>query len=257
MIIDHSTAISYMTKDMEYFYYDLVDLKNTSNNITLFSDSLDDLANHQFVLVTVYDDEILIDIHSDNISLISDAISFAKEKGIPTIYLAVENDRNVSLLTSVFSIEISNDQDHKHWGIFGAIKNIAEIEEHSDILVISPSQNDIDFIATLPSKEWAFLPNRIKFLKNILIAKNGNDLLGYLVYDSIELGHYDIVMVYVHPNHRRLGVASTLIKVYAMECLNKNGVPYYVCANSEGSGKLAKALNIPEMRKETVIYKLN
>ena len=95
------------------------------------------------------------------------------------------------------------------------------------------------------------------FLKNILIAKNGNDLLGYLVYDSIELGHYDIVMVYVHPNHRRLGVASTLIKVYAMECLNKNGVPYYVCANSEGSGKLAKALNIPEMRKETVIYKLN
>ena len=58
MIIDHSTAISYMTKDMEYFYYDLVDLKSTSNNITLFSDSLDDLANHQFVLVTVYDDEI-------------------------------------------------------------------------------------------------------------------------------------------------------------------------------------------------------
>lgn len=94
-------------------------------------------------------------------------------------------------------------------------------------------------------------------MKNILIAKKGNDLLGYLVYDSIERGHYDIVMVYVHSDFRRLGVASALVKAYAMECESKNGVPYYVCANSEGSAKLAMSLNISEPRKETVIYKLN
>ena len=163
--------------------------------------------------------------------------------------------KGIAFLSNIFSIELCNNQDNKHWGIFGTIKN-SEATSKNDILVAIPCQNDIDFISNLPDKEWAFLPRRIKFIKNILIAKKSNDIVGYLVYDSIETGHYDIMMVYVHPNYRRCGVASTLINNFATECANKNGVPYYVCANSETSAKLAESLNIKQVRKETIIYKL-
>ena len=253
MVIDNAVAISCMRNDIEYFYYDIVDLKSMPNNITIFSDTVDDLTNHSFVSVSMRDDEILVEVHTNNISLISEAISFAKEKGNLPILLSVENDTDISFLSDIFSIEVSDNQDHKNWGIFGAVK-VSEAKNNNDITVSAPCQNDIDFISNLPDKEWAFLPRRIKFIKNILVAKKGNDLTGYLVYDSIEAGHYDIVMIYVHPNHRRLGVASTLINGFATECANKNGMPYYVCANSESSAKLAESLNIKKVRKETIIY---
>ena len=64
------------------------------------------------------------------------------------------------------------------------------------------------------------------------------------------------LMVYVHPNHRHCGVASALIKGFADECAQKNGIPYYVCANSAASAKLAESLNIKKIRKETIIYEL-
>ena len=37
------------------------------------------------------------------------------------------------------------------------------------------------------------------------------------------------------------------------ECAKKNGVPYYVCANSAASAKLAESLIIKKIRKETAI----
>ena len=218
-------------------------------------DTVDDLTNHSFVQVTLYDDEVLIDVNTDNILLISEAISFAKEKGNLPILLSVENDIDISSLSDIFPMQISNNQDNKHWGIFGAIK-IPDVTSKKDIIVSAPCQNDIDYILNLPDKEWAFLPRRIKFIKNILIAKKSDELVGYLVYDSIETGHYDIVMVYVHPSYRRYGVASTLVNDFAIECANKNGVPYYVCANSASSAKLAESLNIKQVRKETIIYEL-
>ena len=255
MIIDNATAISCMRKDIEYFYYDIVDIKSMPDNITIFSNTTNDLTIHSFVRVTIHNDEILIEIHTDSVSLIFEAISFATGKCNLPILLSVENDIDTSFLNDIFSIDLCNNQDNKHWGIFGAIK-ISETVGKSDIIVSAPCQDDIDFISNLPDKEWAFLPRRIKFIKNILIAKKSNDLVGYLVYDSIETGHCDIVMLYVHPNHRRCGVASTLIKDFATECAIKNNVPYYVCANSESSAKLAESLNIKQVRKETIIYKL-
>ena len=254
MIIDNATAISCMRKDIEYFYYDIVDLKSMPNKITIFSDTVDDLTNHSFVQVALHNDAVLIEVHTDNVSLISEAISFTKEKGNLPILLSIENDIEISFLSDVFPMQISDNQDNKLWGIFGAIKTPETSK--NDIIVSMPCQSDIDFISNLPDKEWAFLPRRIKFLKNILIAKKATDLVGYLVYDSIETGHYDIVMIYVHPNFRRLGIASALIKDFAKECANKNGIPYYVCANSASSAKLAESLNIKKVRKETIIYEL-
>ncbi len=256
MILDNSIVLSYMKKDMEYFYYDIVDLKSISNNVTLFSNTLDELINHSFVKATEYDDEILIEIHTDKTSLIAEAISFAKEKEKSRILLSIENDFDISPLSDVFSLEISKDQKHKHWGIFGAIKNPAMLPHTKNVTASAPSQKDIDYIAALPSKEWAFLPQRIKFIKNIYIAKKENDLAGYLVYDSVEAGHCDIVIVYVHPDYRRSGVASALVEKFATECINNNDIPYYVCANSESSAKLAASLNIKAVRKETIVYKL-
>lgn len=255
MIIDNAIAISCMRKDIEYFYYDIVDLKIIPNSIKIFSDTVDDLTNHSFVRVTLHNDEILIEVHTDNVSIISEAISFAKEKGPLPILLSVENDMDISFLSDVFSMQMSDNQDNKHWGIFGAIKN-SKKTSGNDMIISVPGQSDIDFISNLPDKEWAFLPRRIKFIKNILIVKKETNLVGYLVYGSIEEGHYDIVMVYVHPSYRRLGAASALIKNFAMECANKNGVLYYVCANSASSAKLAESLNIKKVRKETIIYEL-
>ena len=255
MIIDNSRAILCMEKDIEYFYYDLVDLKSIPDNITIFSDTCDTLTNHSFVRVTVHSNEILIEVHTDNISLVSEAISFSKEHSDLLILLSVEKDTDISFLSDIFPIKLCDDQDNKHWGIFGAIKNAQTINK-SDITVSVPSQEDIDSISNLSDKEWAFLPRRINFIKNILIASKGSDLAGYLVYDNAITGHYDIVMVYVHPNHRHCGVASALIKVFADECAKKNGVPYYVCANSAVSAKLAESLNIKKIRKETAIYEL-
>ncbi len=254
MIIDNAAAISCMKKDIEYFYYDLEDLKFIPKNVTVFSNSIEELSAHKFVSVRVEDDAV-ISVHTDDVLLISEAVSFAKEKG-KDIYFSLDKDTDVSFLNGAFSLEKSEDQGEKHWGIYGAIKNAEKIKANKDVSVSAPDQKDIEYIASLPNKEWAFLPQRIKFMKNILIAKKGNDLLGYLVYASIENGHYDIVMLYVHPNSRRLGAASALVKAFALECENKNGVPYYVCANSEGSARLASALGIAEIRKETVIYKL-
>ena len=255
MIIDNSSAILCMKKDIEYFYYDMVDLKIMPENITIFSNTCDNLTNHSFVRVTIQQDETLIEVHTENVSLISEAISFAKESGNLPILLSVENDMDKSFLGDIFPVKICENQDNKHWGIFGAIK-MSETTGKSDIIVSAPCQDDIDSISKLPDKEWAFLPRRIKFIKNILIAQKGSDFVGYLVYDSAETGHYDIVMVYVHPDHRRCGVASALIKGFVTECAKKNGVPYYVCANSESSVKLAKSLNIKQVRKETIIYEM-
>jgi predicted GNAT family acetyltransferase len=63
-------------------------------------------------------------------------------------------------------------------------------------------------------------------------------------------------MLYTHPDCRRTGTASALIKAYATECYSKGGIPYYVCANSEASAKLAQSLGIKEVRKEPLIYRL-
>ena len=41
-----------------------------------------------------------------------------------------------------------------------------------------------------------------------------------------------------------------------IECAKKNGIPYYVCANSAASAKLAESLNIKKIRIETIIYEL-
>ncbi len=255
MIIDNSSAIQCMKKDIEYFYYDLVDLKIMSDNITIFSNTYNDLTNHSFIRVTTHNGKILIEVHTDNISLISEAVSLAKENdGLP-ILLSVDNDINISVISNIFPIKLCENQNNKHWGIFGYIK-ISETTDKNDIIVSFPCQDDIDSISKLPDKEWVFLPSRIKFIKDILIAKKCNDLAGYLVYDSAETGHYDIVMMYVHPNYRRCGVASVLINSFVTECVNKNGIPYYVCANSEASAKLAEALNIKQVRKGTTIYEL-
>ncbi len=256
MLIDNTTTLSYMKQDMEYFYYDIVDIKCMSKSIKIFANTPESLLGHDFVRVTKYSEEMLIDIHTENLALISEAISSAKEAGIFTISLSIEKDVDISYLTKAFAMEMSDDQSQKHWGIYGAIQNVDAICENHDVIVSAPTKKDIEDISSLPNKEWAFLPQRIKFLKNLLIAKKENDLLGYLVYDSVEKNHFDIVMVYVHPNFRRIGVASTLIKAYATECMSKNGTPYYVCANSEGSANLAKSLNLREVRKEIVIYRL-
>lgn len=255
MIIDNLTAISCMKKDIEYFYYDLEDLKFMPKNVTVFANSTEELAEHKFVSARAEDD-VVISVHTDDVFLISEAVAFAKEKG-KDIYFSLDKDTDVSFLNGAFLLEKSEDQGEKHWGIYGAIKNAEKISANGDIAVSAPDQNDIEYIASLPNKEWAFLPQRIKFMKkDILIAKKENALLGYLVYAGIEKGCYDIVMLYVHPSFRRLGTASALVKAFALECENKNGVPYYVCANSEGSANLARALGIAEIRKETVIYKL-
>jgi len=255
MIIDQSTALLYMKNDIEYFYYDLVDMKYRPESLTVFALSADQYQKHDYVLVSINEDEILIDVHSECIPLIDKAIAFARQKGIAAIFLSAEKDTDMSAICSTFSLIISDNQSNKHWGIFGAIDSAAVIQTNPDIAVSKPSPQDIAFIADLPGKEWAFLPNRIRFLNNILIAKKGTDLLGYLVYDSAEPGHYDILMIYVHPNSRRLGAASALIKGYAAECAALGGIPYYVCANSQESAELARALHIPEIRQETVIYK--
>ena len=44
MIIDNATAISCMRKDIEYFYYDIVDIKSMPDNITIFSNTTNDLT---------------------------------------------------------------------------------------------------------------------------------------------------------------------------------------------------------------------
>ena len=49
MIIDNDTAISCMKKDIEYFYYDLEDLKFMPKNVTVFANSTEELAEHKFV----------------------------------------------------------------------------------------------------------------------------------------------------------------------------------------------------------------
>lgn len=256
MLIETAIAMSCMKQDIEYFYYDMIDLKHMAKQIALFANTLEDLANHDFIRVTDYEDEILIDIHTEQISLISEAITFAKTKGISEIYLAVENDMDITALKNAYPTEIVTNQHHKHWGIYGAIRHAEKIEMNDHITVSTPSKEDIEQIVALPNKEWAFLPQRIKFLKNLLLAKQNDKLLGYLVYDSVEKGHYDILMLYTHSDFRRMGVASALVKSFAIECLNKNGIPYYVCANSEASANLAKALDIKEIRKELMIYKL-
>ncbi len=256
MIIDNSVALSLMKKDLEYFYYDVVDLKIMPNNITIIATSLDELTNHSFVRVTEYNDDTLIQINTDNFSLICEAISVAKEKKNSKILLSVEKDMDLSFLSDTISIEISENQDYKHWGVFGAIQNEIVITDEQNITIATPNQNDIDFISKLPNNEWVFLPSRIKFVKNIIIAKKENNVLGYLIYESVDTGHYDIAMVYVHPNYRRLGVAVKLIKGFANECANKNGIGYYVSAGSEASAKLAVSLNIRKVREENVIYNL-
>lgn len=255
MIIDNASALACMKQDVEYYYYDIADIKCMSDDITVFSKSCGDLTNHSFVQVTRRDDEIFVEVHTDDLALISEAIFFAKTNGNLPILLSVDYDIDVSFIRNNFPIELCEEQDGKHWGIFGAIK-ISDAIGKSDIIVSAPCQDDIDSISNLPDKEWAFLPRRIKLIKNILIAKKGNDLVGYLVYDSAEAGHYDIVMIFVHPNYRRNSAASTLIKGFATECAKNNGIPYYVCANSASSAKLAEALNIKKVRKETNIYKL-
>ena len=256
MIINNSTAISCMKEDIEYFYYDLIDLKCMPKQITIFSNTLEDFKKHDFVRVTDYEDEILIDIQTESITLISEAISFAKTKDCSIVYLSFETEMDISGLKSICPMELDHDQKHKHWGIYGAIHNPEEIVTNPGIKICAPTPDDINFISSLPNKEWAFLPQRIKFLKNLLLAKQGDKLLGYLVYDSVEKGHYDILMLYTHPESRRMGVASALVKTFAIECFHKNGISYYVCANSEPSAKLAQSLNIKEIRKELTIYKL-
>ncbi len=256
MIIANSIALSYMKRDIEYFYYDMIDLKCMSAQITLFSNTLEDLIDHKFIRVTDYQDEILIDIHTSDILLLSEAIAFAKTKEIPMIYLALENDTDISLLKDIAPIMLDTEKNHKHWGIYGAIKNVENLKTNETIRICAPSADDIALISSLSNKEWAFLPQRIRFLKNLLLAKKGDELQGYLVYDSVEKGHYDILMLYTHADFRRTGVASALIKAFAMECSDKNGIPYYVCANSEASAKLAKVLGIKEIRKEISVYQL-
>ena len=80
--------------------------------------------------------------------------------------------------------------------------------------------------------------------------------MGYIIYDSIYPGHRDILMLFVHKDFRRTGVASYLVQSFAEICQLESAVPYYVCANSESSAKLAESLNIRKLRNETVIYKL-
>ena len=101
-----------------------------------------------------------------------------------------------------------------------------------------------------------FFSSKNSIFKNLLLAKQKDTLLGDLVYDSVAKDHYDILMLYTHPKFRRMGTASALIKAYATECTRKNGIPYYVCANSEASAKLAKSLGSKEIRKEISIYQL-
>ena len=79
MIIDNASALACMKQDVEYFYYDIADIKCMSENITVFSKSCDDLTNHSFVQVTRRDDEVLIEVHTDDLTLISEAISFASQ----------------------------------------------------------------------------------------------------------------------------------------------------------------------------------
>lgn len=256
MIIDNSVALALMKKDLEYFYYDAVDLKIMPNNITIIATSPDELTNHSFIRVTEYNDDTLIQINTDKSSLISEAVSVAKQKKNSKILLSLGKDMDLSFLSDTFLIEISENQDYKHWGIFGAIQNNTVITNDQDITIATPSQDDIALISSLPNNEWVFLPSRIKFVKNIIIAKKENNILGYLIYESVDTGHYDIAMVYVHPNYRRLGVAIKLIKGFANECANKNGIGYYVSAGSEASAKLAVSLNIRKVREENVIYNL-
>ena len=254
MIIDNATAISYMKKDMEYFYYDIVDIKYMQKKPAVFADTPEKLLEHDFVIVKPYDGEVYVCVYTENADLISEAVSFARETGIPDIVISAEKGADITFLGENISPEVS--QKGKHFGIFGAIERPDQINASADISISAPTQSDIDAIAALPPKEWAFLPQRIKFIKNILIAKKDGALMGYLVYDSVSDGHYDIIMLYTHTNARRKGTASALVKAFAEECMIKNGVPYYVCAASEASARLALSLGIPQMRAETVIYKL-
>ncbi len=257
MLIDNSTAISHMMKDIAYFYYDIVNLRYMSKNIAVFANTIDDLKNHKFITVVAYDDKIFISLYTNDISVISEAILFAKEKYVLPIYLSVANDIDISFLNSIFSLKLSDNQENdKHWGIFGVIENTLKSNKNNDIIISVPSAEDISLISALPNKEWAFLPQRIKSIKNILIAKKEDDFLGYIIYDSIHPGHRDILMLYVHPNYRRFGVATKLLQNFAEVCRKQNAIPYYVCANSESSAKLAISLNIEKLRNETVIYEL-
>lgn len=162
MIIDNDTAISCMKKDIEYFYYDLQDLKFIPKNVTVFANSMEELSAHRFVSARVEDDTV-ISVHTDDVLLLSEAVAFAKEKGKP-IYFSIDKDIEASFLNGAFSIEKSEDQGEKHWGIYGAIQNAEKISMNCDITVSAPDQNDIEYISSLPNREWVFFLAYQKFL---------------------------------------------------------------------------------------------
>ena len=79
------------------------------------------------------------------------------------IDLAIESDRNITLLKTAHLIILDTEQKNKHWGIYGAIKKQENIKVNEKITVCTPTSEDVNRISSLPNKKWAFFLKEFNF----------------------------------------------------------------------------------------------
>ena len=251
-------ALSYMKKDINYFYVDIVDMEIMPHNIFFFAREPEDLIKHKYISVTKREEDVLISIHSDNEQLIEEALSYSKTLNVNNIYLSLDINMGVNLefLQNNISLAPCEDSDFKDYGVYGCVEHIEF--STSAMRAKHPDDTDCEIISALPNLEWAFLPQRIKRLNksDILIATAGHELLGYLVSCNGIEGYRDIAMIFVHKNHRQKKVASLLVDALLKECEKKSEKLYYGTASSLESSLLAKSLKITQIRPSSLIYKL-
>lgn len=249
---------NYLTNDIDYYYTDIIDVKTMPQKIKFFATTPQDIQKKEYIRVTADDEEALIEIHTDHQELIKEAISYAKATNSSEIYVSIRDDAVAPILQKMYSLEYLPNHGSKDYGIYGSIDCENDNHHIDDAEVTQPDADDIVNISKLENSEWAFLPQRIKFLEKnkILIAKSGQKLLGYLIFDNGISVYNDICIVFVHKEYRKKGIGTLLVTDFANACKKRNEIPYYGAAMTHESFMFADRLHIPQIRKPNNIYLL-
>lgn len=197
MLIDNFKALTIFEKNIKKNYVEYSDLKAILESDVYprkyYAENYDELYHGNYVSLTEFEDETLIDIVNSSIDVVNEAVQFAlltKKK----IYFCI-NQNNINDLRANYQISITDSTGHEHYGIYGCLKDKnTHLFYNNAIEISNVSPEDIERIHQLSPKEWGNLPIIIKHMKNLdhmFLAKINNDYVGYLACASSHRGYMD------------------------------------------------------------------
>lgn len=259
MLISCTDALAEFRKHEDSMYHLSLDLKRHFLRSGLvryyFARCRETLGDGTFISFTMRRQSAELFLYRFDSGVFKEALDYARA-GVNNVFFITEEKYAKEALKYCSATRIAGD-GYLHYGVYGRTDDFPKPMRIYDVAHAEIFTKDI--IEELPVYEWRCFPLLARLKETYpftLIAWDGKQPLGYLIFNPKDENFNEILYLFVHPSYRGKGVAKELISVFCKETFSAKKTPFFGKASTPGMAAMASALGFKQLEPPKQIYKL-